>query len=139
MDSYNVMDRYKNTYLVTHDEDDDSYACECKLFGRHGYPCSHMLFYVFNSNGLECILDKYCESRWLKTPLIKAVHRVFDDTLPTNSVVDERVTLSNEGIVMVYGFLRQYEKGTEVLRTFLGRIKEAGDFFVIGSTRYVCV
>ena len=81
---------------------------------------------AINNNGLECIPDKYCESRWLKTPLVKAVHGVCDDTLPTSSVVDERVTLSNEGIVMFYGFLRRYEKDAEVLRTFLDRVKEVG-------------
>ncbi|XP_047978500.1 protein FAR1-RELATED SEQUENCE 5-like [Salvia hispanica] len=132
LDSYKVRDRYSNTYRVRHDKEEDSYTCECKLLGRQGYPCSH-LFMVFKNNGLQCIPAQYCEGRWMKTPLAKAVHGVIDDTLPTRSIVDDRVTLSNEAIGLFYGFLRRYEKDTGVLRSFIDGMKQVGDSLKSGA------
>ncbi|XP_047961875.1 protein FAR1-RELATED SEQUENCE 5-like [Salvia hispanica] len=45
IDCYKVGDSHRNTFVVTHDKTDQSYVCECKLFGRwmkmakavHGY------------------------------------------------------------------------------------------------------
>ncbi|XP_042023044.1 protein FAR1-RELATED SEQUENCE 5-like [Salvia splendens] len=41
VDTYKLGDSKRNAYVVRHQKTDDTYSCECKLFGRHGYLCSH--------------------------------------------------------------------------------------------------
>ncbi|XP_042038458.1 protein FAR-RED IMPAIRED RESPONSE 1-like [Salvia splendens] len=89
VDTYKLGDNKRNLYVLRHDKNDDSYSCECKLFGRQGYMCSH-IFFLFQNNEVKKIPDKYCESRWKKTPLAKVVHGEFQDALPTRSIVDDR-------------------------------------------------
>ncbi|XP_042005895.1 protein FAR-RED IMPAIRED RESPONSE 1-like [Salvia splendens] len=80
-----------------------------------------------SNNELKKIPDKYCQSRWMKTPLAKAVHGEFHDDFPTRSVVDDRQTLSKQGISMFYGFLRRFEGDIELLRAFVGGVEELGN------------
>ncbi|XP_047952287.1 protein FAR1-RELATED SEQUENCE 5-like [Salvia hispanica] len=89
VDNYKLGDNLRNSYFVRHDKSDESYSCYCKLFGRQGYLCSR-IFFLFRNNEVKKIPDQYCASRWMKTPLVKAVHGQFDDTLPTKAIVDER-------------------------------------------------
>ncbi|XP_042016174.1 uncharacterized protein LOC121764183 [Salvia splendens] len=102
VDTYKLGDNNHNSYFVRHDKTDESYSCECKLFDRQGYLCSH-IFFLFENNEVKKILEKYCESRWMKTLLAKVVHGQFDDTLPTGSIIDDRQIVSNQGISMFYG------------------------------------
>ncbi|XP_042059395.1 protein FAR1-RELATED SEQUENCE 5-like [Salvia splendens] len=87
---YKFGDSYRNTFVVTHDKNHDSYACECKLFGRHGFLCCHII-YLFKNNEVRVIPDKYAESRWMKTPLAKVVHGHMADSLENTYVVDEKM------------------------------------------------
>ncbi|XP_042016374.1 uncharacterized protein LOC121764423 [Salvia splendens] len=132
VDTYKLGDNNRNSYYVIHDKTDDSYSCECKLFGRQGYLCSH-IFFLFRNNEVKKIPDKYCESRWMKTPLANAVHGEFDDALPTRSIVDDRQTASNQGISMFYGFLQRFETDIEVLRAFVGGVGELGNSLQAGT------
>ncbi|XP_042028645.1 uncharacterized protein LOC121775637 [Salvia splendens] len=132
VDTYKLRDNNRNSYSVTHDKSDDSYCCECKLFGRHGYLCSN-IFFLFRNKELKKIPDKYCQSRWMKTPLAKAVHGEFYDSLPTRSVVDDWQTLSNQGISMFYSFLRRFEGDIEVVRAFVGGVEELGNSLQAGN------
>ncbi|XP_042027213.1 protein FAR1-RELATED SEQUENCE 5-like [Salvia splendens] len=111
---------------------DDTYSCECKLFGRHGYLCSH-IFFLFRNNEVKKIPNKYCDSRWMKTPLAKAVHGEFQDPLLTHSSVDNRQTVSKQAISMFYGFLRRFETDIEVLRAFVGGVEELGNSLQTGT------
>ncbi|XP_042023157.1 protein FAR-RED IMPAIRED RESPONSE 1-like [Salvia splendens] len=132
VDTYKLGDSNRKSYLVTLDRSDDSYYCECKLFGRHGYLCSH-IFFLFRNNELKKIPDKYCQSRWMKTPLAKEVHGEFHDAFPTRSVVDDRQTVSKQGISMFYGFLRRFEGDIELLRAFVGGVEELGNSIQAGN------
>ncbi|XP_042029942.1 protein FAR1-RELATED SEQUENCE 5-like [Salvia splendens] len=76
-----------------------------------------------SNNGVKKIPDKYCESRWMKTPLAKVVHGQFDDALPTRSIVDDSQTVSNQEISIFYGFLRRFETDIDVLRAFVGGVE----------------
>ena len=58
IDCYKVDDSHRITFVVTHDKTDQSYVCECKLFGRQGFLCCH-IFYLFKNNELKVIPDKY--------------------------------------------------------------------------------
>ncbi|XP_042038404.1 protein FAR1-RELATED SEQUENCE 5-like [Salvia splendens] len=132
VDTYNLGDSKRNTYVVRHEKSDDTYSCECKLFGRHGYLCSH-IFFLFRNNEVKKIPDKYCESRWMKTPLAKVVHGEFQDPLLTNSSVDDRQTVSKQTILMFYGFLRRFDTDIEVLRAFVGGVEELGHSLQTGT------
>ncbi|XP_042012115.1 protein FAR1-RELATED SEQUENCE 5-like [Salvia splendens] len=112
VDTYKLGDSKRNAYVVRHDKTDDTYSCECKLFGRYGYLCSH-IFFLFQNNEVKKIPDKYCESRWMKTPLAKAVHGEFQDPLPSHSTVDDRQTVS--------------------IRRFRCGVKELGNSFQAGT------
>ncbi|XP_042056142.1 protein FAR1-RELATED SEQUENCE 5-like [Salvia splendens] len=132
VDTYKLGDINRNSYFVSHDKTADSYSCECKLFGRQGYLCSH-IFFLFRNNEMKKIPDKYCENRWMKTSLAMAVHEEFDDALPTRSIVDDRQTVSNQGISMFYGFLRRFETNIDVLRAFVGGVEELGNSLQAGT------
>ncbi|XP_042065220.1 protein FAR-RED IMPAIRED RESPONSE 1-like [Salvia splendens] len=132
VDTYKLGDSNRNSYVVRHDKNDDSYSCECKLFGRQGYLCSH-IFFLFRNNEVKKIPEKYCESRWMKTPLAKAVHGEFHDALPTRSIVADRQTVSKQAILMFYGFLRRFETDIEVLRAFVGGVEELGNSLQAGT------
>ncbi|XP_041995698.1 protein FAR1-RELATED SEQUENCE 5-like [Salvia splendens] len=131
-DTYKLGDINRNSYVVCHDKNDDSYSCECKLFGRQGYLCNH-IFFLFRNNEVKKIPEKYYESRWMKTPLVKAVHGEFHDALPTRSIVVDRQTVSKQAISMFYGFLRRFETDIEVLRAFVGGVEELGNSLQVGT------
>ncbi|XP_042056174.1 protein FAR1-RELATED SEQUENCE 5-like [Salvia splendens] len=95
VDTYKLGDSKRNAYFVRHDKTDDTYSCECKLFGRHGYLCSH-IFFLFQNNEVKKIPDKYCDNRWMKTPLAKAVHGELQDPVHTHSSSDDRQTMSKQ-------------------------------------------
>ncbi|XP_047942856.1 protein FAR1-RELATED SEQUENCE 5-like [Salvia hispanica] len=99
---------------------------------HYGYLCSH-IFFLFRNNEVKKIPDTYCASRWLKTPLAKVVHGHFDETLPTQSVVDERQNVSKQGISLFYGFLRRFETDIDVLRAFVGGLEELGNSLQAGT------
>ncbi|XP_042019027.1 protein FAR1-RELATED SEQUENCE 5-like [Salvia splendens] len=122
VDTYKLGDSKRNAYVVRHEKTDDTYSCECKLFGRHGYLCSH-IFFLFRNNEVKKIHDKYYESRWMKTPLAKVVHGEFHDLMPTHSSGEDRQTVSKQAISMFYGFLRSFETDIEVLRAFVGGVE----------------
>ncbi|XP_041995605.1 protein FAR1-RELATED SEQUENCE 5-like [Salvia splendens] len=103
VDTYELGDNNHNSYFVIHDKTDDSY------------------------------LYKYYESRWMKTPLAKAVHGEFVDALPTRSIVDDRQTVSKQAILMFYGFLRRFETDIEVLREFVGGVEELDNSLQAGT------
>ncbi|XP_042012117.1 uncharacterized protein LOC121760529 [Salvia splendens] len=132
IDTYKLGDSKRNAYFVRHDKTDDTYLCECKLFGRHGYLCSH-IFFLFRNNEVKKIPDKYCESRWMKTPLAKAVHGEFQDPLLTNSSADDRQTVSKQAISIFYGFLRQFGTDIDTLRSFVAGIEELGNSLQTGT------
>ncbi|XP_042051406.1 protein FAR1-RELATED SEQUENCE 5-like [Salvia splendens] len=132
VDTYKLGDSKRNAYFVRHDKTDDTYFCECKLFGRHGYLCSH-IFFLFRNNEVKKIPDKYCESRWMKTPLAKAVHGEFHDPVLTHSSADDRQTVSKQAISMFYGFLRQFETDIDALRAFIAGIEELGNSLQTGT------
>ncbi|XP_042065528.1 protein FAR1-RELATED SEQUENCE 5-like [Salvia splendens] len=94
---------------------------------------SCLVFHLQIRNNVKKIPDKYCESRWMKTPLAKAVHGQFDDALPTRSIVDDRKTISNKGISMFYGFLQRFETDIDVLRAFVGGVEELGNSLQAGT------
>ncbi|XP_042005916.1 protein FAR1-RELATED SEQUENCE 5-like [Salvia splendens] len=132
VDTYKLGDSKRNAYFVRHDKTDDTYFCECKLFGRHGYLCSH-IFFLFRNNEVKKIPDKYCESRWMKTSLAKAVHGEFHDPVLTHSSADDRQTVSKQAISMFYGFLRQFETDIDALRAFVAGIEELGNSLQTGT------
>ncbi|XP_047965371.1 protein FAR1-RELATED SEQUENCE 5-like [Salvia hispanica] len=132
VDTYKLGDSLRNSYFVRHDKSDASYSCDCKLFGRQGYLCSH-IFFLFRNNEVKKIPDQYCASRWMKTPLAKAVHGQFDDTLPTKSIVDERQNISKQEISLFYGFLRRFESDINVLRAFVGGLEDLGNSLQAGN------
>ncbi|XP_047941962.1 protein FAR1-RELATED SEQUENCE 5-like [Salvia hispanica] len=111
IDTYKLGDSRRNSYSVSHDKSEDSYSCDCKLFGR----------------------QKYCNSRWMKTPIVKAVHGLFDVTVDTRSTVDDRQTVSNQGISLFYGFIRRFETDIDVLRAFVGGLEELGNSLQAGT------
>ncbi|XP_047953316.1 protein FAR1-RELATED SEQUENCE 5-like [Salvia hispanica] len=122
IDTYKLGDSRRNSYSVTHDKTDESYSCDCKLFGRQGYLCCH-IFFLFRNNEVSKIPEMYCNSRWMKTPLAKAVHGLdvtvdTMSTVDTRSTVDDRQTVTNQGISLFYGFIRRFESDIEVLRGF---------------------
>ena len=47
---FKVSDARKKTFTVTHDIETESYECECKLFARCGYLCSHLFFVLRNKD-----------------------------------------------------------------------------------------
>ncbi|XP_047942923.1 protein FAR1-RELATED SEQUENCE 5-like [Salvia hispanica] len=55
-----------------------------------------------SNNEVSKIPEMYCNSRWMKTPLAKAVHGLFDVTVDTRSTVDDRQTVTNQGISLFY-------------------------------------
>ncbi|XP_042027286.1 protein FAR1-RELATED SEQUENCE 5-like [Salvia splendens] len=132
VDTYKPGDSNRKSYLVTHDRSAESYYCECKLFGRHGYLCRH-IFFIFRNNELKKIPEKYCQSRWVKTPLAKAVHGEIHDDIPTRSAVDDRQAVSKQGISMFYGFLRRFEEDIDLLRAFVGGVEELGKSLQAGN------
>ncbi|XP_047966051.1 protein FAR1-RELATED SEQUENCE 5-like [Salvia hispanica] len=132
VDTYKLGDSLRHSYFVKHDRTDDSYSCDCKLFSRQGYLCSHV-FFLFRNNEVKKIPDNYCASRWMKTPLVKAVHGHVDETLPTQSVFDERQNVSKQGISLFYGFLRRFETDIDVLRAFVGGLEELGNSLHAGT------
>ncbi|XP_042023030.1 protein FAR1-RELATED SEQUENCE 5-like [Salvia splendens] len=132
VDTYKLGDSHRKSYLVTYDRSAESYYCECKLFGRHGYLCRH-IFFIFRNNELKKIPEKYCQSRWMKTPLAKAVHGEIHDDIPTRSVVDDRQAVSKQGISMFYGFLRRFEEDIDLLRAFVGGVEEHGKSLQAGN------
>ncbi|XP_047978770.1 protein FAR1-RELATED SEQUENCE 9-like [Salvia hispanica] len=132
VDTYKLGDSLRHSYFVRHDRTDDSYSCDCKLFSRQGYLCSHV-FFLFRNNEVKKIHDNYCASRWMKTPLVKAVHGHVDETLPTQSVFYERQNVSKQGISLFYGFLRRFETDIDVLRAFVGGLEELGNSLHAGT------
>ncbi|XP_042028251.1 protein FAR1-RELATED SEQUENCE 5-like [Salvia splendens] len=132
VDTYKLGDSKRNAYFVRHDKTDDTYSCECKLFGRHGYLCSH-IFFLFQNNEVKKIPDKYSESRWMKTPLAKVVHGEFQDPLLTHSSADDRQIVSKKAISMFYGFLRQFETDIDALRSFVAGVEELGNSLQTGT------
>lgn len=70
---YRVSDDSRNTFNVNHEVGAEVYSCECKLYSRLGILCSHV-FFVFKNTNVHQIPEQYFGSRWLKRPLLKAVH-----------------------------------------------------------------
>ncbi|XP_042051448.1 protein FAR1-RELATED SEQUENCE 5-like [Salvia splendens] len=132
VDTYKLGDSKRNAYFVRHDKTDDTYSCECKLFGRHDYLCNH-IFFLFRNNEVKKIPDKYCDNRWMKTPLAKAVHGELQDPVHTHSSSDDRQTVSKQAISMFYGFLRRFETDIDVLRAFVGGVEELGNSLQTGT------
>ncbi|XP_047951419.1 protein FAR1-RELATED SEQUENCE 5-like [Salvia hispanica] len=97
-----------------------------------GYLCSHV-FFLFRNNEVKKIPDNYCASKWMKTPLVKAVHGDVDETLPTQSVFYERQNVSKQGISLFYGFLRRFVTNIDVLRAFVGGLEELGNSLHAGT------
>ncbi|XP_042029779.1 protein FAR1-RELATED SEQUENCE 5-like [Salvia splendens] len=75
---FKVSDARKKTFTVTHEKETESFDCECKLFERCGYLCSH-LFFVLRNKDVNNIPEKYVGNRWLKSELLKAVHDLTSD------------------------------------------------------------
>ncbi|XP_042056342.1 protein FAR-RED IMPAIRED RESPONSE 1-like [Salvia splendens] len=86
-----------------------------------------------SNNELKKIPDKYCQSRWMKTPLAKAVHGEIHDDIPARAVVDDRQAVSKQGISMFYGFLRRFEEDIELLRAFVGGVEDLGKSLQAGN------
>ena len=95
--------------------------------------CAANYFFLFRNNEVKTISDKYCSSRWMKTPLAKAVHGHVDDCLPTMSIVDERQSVAKQGISLFYGFLRRFEPDIDVLRAFVCGLEEHGNSLQDGT------
>ncbi|XP_047946677.1 protein FAR1-RELATED SEQUENCE 2-like [Salvia hispanica] len=55
---FKVSDARKKTFTVTHEIETESYECECKLFLRCGYLCSH-LFFILRNKDVNNIPEKY--------------------------------------------------------------------------------
>ncbi|XP_047961390.1 protein FAR1-RELATED SEQUENCE 5-like [Salvia hispanica] len=119
IDCYKVGDSHRNTFVVTHDKTDQSYVCECKLFGRQGFLCCH-IFYLFKNNELKVIPDKYSESRWIKTPLAKAIHGYTADVFQNTDAQDEKLILSNDMTSIFFSCLASYQSNMDTLRAFAG-------------------
>ncbi|XP_041994211.1 uncharacterized protein LOC121744691 [Salvia splendens] len=111
VDTYKLGDNNHNSHFVRHDKTDDSYS----------------------NNEVKKITDRYCQSIWMKTPLPNAIHGQFDYVLPTTSIVDDRQTVSNQGISMFYGFLRRFVTDIDVLRAFVDGVKELGNSLQTGT------
>ena len=90
-------------------------------------------FFLFMNNEVANIPEKYCDSRWMKTPLAKAVHGLFDVAVDTRSTIDNRQTVSNQGISLFYGFIRRFETDIDVLRAFVGGLEELGHSLQAGT------
>ncbi|XP_042067147.1 uncharacterized protein LOC121810447 [Salvia splendens] len=75
---FKVSDARKKTLTVRHEIETESFDCECKLFERWGYLCSH-LFFVLRNKDVNNIPEKYIGNRWLKSELLKAVHGSNED------------------------------------------------------------
>ncbi|XP_047978930.1 protein FAR-RED IMPAIRED RESPONSE 1-like [Salvia hispanica] len=123
IDCYKVGDSHRTTFVVTHDKTDQSYVCECKLFGRHEFLCCH-IFYLFKNNGLKVIPDKYSESRWMKTPLAKAVHGYTADVFQNTDAQDEKLILSNELISIFFSCLASCQSNMDTLCAFSGGMRD---------------
>ncbi|XP_042022945.1 protein FAR1-RELATED SEQUENCE 5-like [Salvia splendens] len=91
------------------------------------------LAWIFVQTYFRKIPEKYCQSRWMKTPLAKAVHGDIHDDIPTRSVVDDRQAVSKQGISMFYGFLRRFEEDIDLLRAFVGGVEELGKSLQAGN------
>ena len=75
---FKVSDARKKIFTVRHEIETESYECECKLFLRCGYLCSH-LFFILRNKDVNNIPEKYVGNRWLKSELLKAVHGLTID------------------------------------------------------------
>ncbi|XP_047942965.1 protein FAR1-RELATED SEQUENCE 5-like [Salvia hispanica] len=104
----------------------------CRVLGRQGYLCCHV-FFLFRNNEVKKIPDNYCASRWMKTPLAKAIHGHLDETLLIQSVVGERKNISKQEISLFYGFLCRFETDIDVLRAFVGGLEELGNSLQAGT------
>ncbi|XP_042067200.1 protein FAR-RED IMPAIRED RESPONSE 1-like [Salvia splendens] len=93
---FKVSDARKKTFTVTHEIETESFDCECKLFERCGYLCSH-LFFVLRNKDVNNISEKYVGNRWLKSELLKAVHGLMSDESASDkgSNEDDKLQLGN--------------------------------------------
>ncbi|XP_041999898.1 protein FAR-RED IMPAIRED RESPONSE 1-like [Salvia splendens] len=93
---FKVSDARKKTFTVTHEKETESFDCECKLFERYGYLCSH-LFFVLRNKDVNNIPEKYVDNRWLKSDLLKAVHGLTSDesALGKGSNEDDKLQIGN--------------------------------------------
>ncbi|XP_041995624.1 protein FAR1-RELATED SEQUENCE 5-like [Salvia splendens] len=95
---FKVSDARKKTFIVTHDieTETESYECECKLFVRCGYLCSH-LFFVLRNKDVNNIPEKYVGNRWLKSELLKAVYGLMSDESASDkgSNEDDKLQIGN--------------------------------------------
>ncbi|XP_042041356.1 protein FAR1-RELATED SEQUENCE 5-like [Salvia splendens] len=93
---FKVSDARKKTFTVTHEKETESFDCECKLFERCGYLCSH-LFFVLRNKDVNNIPEKYVGNRWLKSDLLKAVHGLTSDesALGKGSNEDDKLQIGN--------------------------------------------
>ncbi|XP_042065531.1 protein FAR1-RELATED SEQUENCE 5-like [Salvia splendens] len=89
---FKVSDARKKTFTVTHDIEIESYECECKLFVRCGYLCSH-LFFVLKNKDVNNNPEKYVGNRWLKSELLKAVHGLTSDESASDK--DDKLQIGN--------------------------------------------
>ncbi|XP_047978452.1 protein FAR1-RELATED SEQUENCE 9-like [Salvia hispanica] len=86
---YKVLDHYSNTWDVTLSVEDSLFQCGCKMFSRIGLVCCH-IFHVLKNKKMRLIPENLIGGRWLKSPLVKAVHAVRFEDVATHVFVDEK-------------------------------------------------
>ncbi|XP_047979269.1 protein FAR1-RELATED SEQUENCE 5-like [Salvia hispanica] len=93
---FKVSDARKKIFTVRHEIETESYECECKLFLRCGYLCSH-LFFILRNKDVKNIPEKYVGNRWLKSELLKAVHGLTIDESASDrgSNKDDKLQIAN--------------------------------------------
>ncbi|XP_042056217.1 protein FAR1-RELATED SEQUENCE 5-like [Salvia splendens] len=86
---YKVLDHFSNTWTVTFSVADSVCQCGCKMFSRTGRVCCH-IFLVLKNKKMRLIPENLIGGRWLKSPLVKAVHAVQCQDVATHVYVDEK-------------------------------------------------
>ncbi|XP_047978393.1 protein FAR1-RELATED SEQUENCE 5-like [Salvia hispanica] len=70
------------------------------------------------------IVDKYSESRWMKTTLAKALHGYTADVFQNTDAQYEKLILSNELTSIFFSCLASYQSNMDTLRAFVGGMRD---------------
>ncbi|XP_041995803.1 protein FAR-RED IMPAIRED RESPONSE 1-like [Salvia splendens] len=115
---FKVSDARKKTFTVTHEIETESFDCECKLFERCGYLCSH-LFFVLRNKDVNNIPEKYVGNRWMKSELLKEVHGLTSDESASDkgSNEDDKLHIGNRCHGRYFGLYQRAFKNKNHLIT----------------------
>lgn len=131
-EEYVVNDQENGDFIVVFNQEDETYCCGCKLFGRKGFLCRH-IFFLLKLKGVNHIPQRYVLSRWMKSSLCNKAENEKGYYNVGDAGMHESQRVSNKLLGTFFKLIQRMQGQTIKLSSFLETIESAGSVLCSNS------